>query len=453
MNFKEYFAMAYIKQSGLRLDQLSWYKEVGIQNGLGRTIYLLDSCDNIVEILPDGNGHNHESTSVGLQGNSDEYTFRIILTSRRIGELDSNGLPKAMSDNANREITTVEIKQKELKTTTGYKPIWIPLLGAVISLEANVPEMMKARPCSREKRESNSFEVDVNIHNPLVNHMYVVVFHKTIVANVTHDLQKDEGFSLRFTPVGGRPMVLRDKFSVDTDLACISNLFKNYGVVMGTDIDLVTATYHDLNTADLKKASKLESELNIAKEKCTSLAAENKILSDKLDTLINKEKEIRETENLRLKSEAAHADSIANMWKNITTIISAFSAIILLVLKFTDKASTTTKAISACGAATGGTCSVLLLLCLGLVFCLFIYKYKQCVIDTLTQCWNFLSDSVKKVGAAMVDVARKLTGTITRHVYTAQSTDRGKSEYHSGYGGQQICTRRFVYYINLKNRI
>jgi hypothetical protein len=67
--------------------------------------------------------------------------------------------------------------------------------------------------------------------------MYVVVFHKTIVANVTHDLQKDEGFSLRFTPVGGRPMILRDKFSVDTDLACISNLFKNYGVVMGNAMD------------------------------------------------------------------------------------------------------------------------------------------------------------------------------------------------------------------------
>ena len=414
--------MSYAKPSCLRLDRLSWYKEVGITNGLGRTLYLLDSCNHIIEIMPDGNGL--DSCSTGMYGDPDECTFIIQVVSRRIGELDDEGLPKAMVDNNGRIIFKREVKLKELKFNNYYRPVWIPELGSVISLEPNRSAMIKARPMFRSNYESNHFEIEVNVHRESISQMYVILFNKIITARVNHDLSEDEGFSVKIKPAGGPPLVLQDKFGAGYDLTCIKTLFAEYGIVMGTDSDAVRKAYNDLSNTNVKKVEELEAELEIIKKKNGLLEADNKILDKKLSDIIKEEKDIRETENLRLKSEAAHSDSIANMWKNIAAIIGAFSAIFLLVLKYAESKAAANAVHKICETTAGISIMDprILTLILCILVAILIYKYRHQIVDKLEKGWNFLVDCTKKVCKSIANGTKevvKATVTCTKKIVDA----------------------------------
>jgi hypothetical protein len=318
-------------------DTVSYYKEISIDNNFGCPVYMLDSSDNFTELASTAGSTMTVGSVSNRVGDPKQYTLVISIATRRFGECDEHGNAKSMMDSTGRSVTKLILKRSDFETESGCKPIYVPEIAAVLSLQYDYAVMKNTRPTSADDGAMNRLILEVNLHKTEISTVYFTCYGRVLEVKAKHDLSQEEGISIRFKPSGGIPMVLKDKIDKNADISCITTLFADNKIVYGTDREAVTKAYQQLSTANFKKVDDLTRENANLKETLAALEAENKILSRKLNAILNEKKEIHETENMRMKTMSAQADAAANMWKNLATIITAISGIILLIIKITEK--------------------------------------------------------------------------------------------------------------------
>ena len=386
---------AFHKTTPIYLDNnVSYYKETSIDNNFSCPVYMLDSSDNFTELAPTVGNPSVVGSICNRVGDPKQYTLTISIATRRFGECDEHGNTKSMMDSTGRNVTKLVFKRSDFETESGYKPIYVPEISAVFSLQYDYEVMKNARPTSADDGAMNRLILEVNLHKTEISTMYFTCYGRVLEVKAKHDLSQEEGISIRFKPSGGIPMVLKDKIDKNADISCITTLFADNNIVYGADREAVTKAYQQLSTANFKKVDDLTRDNTNLKTSLSVTESENKLLSRKLNAILNEKKEIHETENLRLKSIAAQADSTANMWKNVTTILTAVSGVVLIVMKIAEKSPKVAE--KTVGFVAGSTCSW----GTGIAFAI-------CAVACLCAIYAYW-DKIKQVAASIVDCTKNV---------------------------------------------
>ena len=155
---------AFHKTTPIYLDNnVSYYKETSIDNNFSCPVYMLDSSDNFTELAPTVGNPTVVGSICNRVGDPKQYTLTISIATRRFGECDEHGNTKSMMDSTGRNVTKLVFKRSDFETESGYKPIYVPEISAVFSLQYDYEVMKNARPTSADDGAMNRLILEVNV--------------------------------------------------------------------------------------------------------------------------------------------------------------------------------------------------------------------------------------------------------------------------------------------------